>query len=555
MSFDRAALPEFNAPSFGWQLFDSSPDCIKLLDREGRVLAMNRNGRCAMEIDATLKVEGLPWTALWPAALHAEVEGAVATALQGGTGTFVACYPNAEQILKWWDVVVTPIRGADGQVAQLLAISRDVSAAHQAERALQAANERINAIFQQAPAFMCVLRGPDHVFEMINERYLQLVGNRDLIGQSVRAALPEVVDQGFLDLLDRVYTTGEPFSGVDMPVMLQRQPGMLPEQRFIDLAYIALRDADGKITGLLAHGVDQTHRKLTEMELYESRERFQKIVSQAATGVVEMDTGGRITFVNRKYADMLGYQPDELLGLDVLDVTAPDSVQNTRDTVGKVLAGGEQAVIDKHYLRRDGSLLPATSSVNPLRGPDGESQGLVAIVLDTTDSVRAAEELRASEERYRTLFESVDQGFCIIDMILDEQGEPVDYRFIEMNATFERHTGLAGATGRTALELVPGLDRFWVDTYGRVARTGEAARFENGSEAMGRWFDVYATRIGGNASRRVALLFSDISARKHADATLQKLAADLAEPTAARPSSWPRWRTSCAIRWRRSAAA
>ncbi|WP_417921670.1 PAS domain-containing protein, partial [Christiangramia marina] len=89
----------------------------------------------------------------------------------------------------------------------------------------------------------------------------------------------------------------------------------------------------------------------------------------------------------------------------------------TLDAVQRLAAGENSVIVDKHYLRRDGTRLPATSSVNALRGPDGEFQGLVAIVVDTTDSKRAAEKLRASEERYRTLFESVDQGFCILEMI------------------------------------------------------------------------------------------------------------------------------------------
>ncbi|WP_020651647.1 hybrid sensor histidine kinase/response regulator [Massilia niastensis] len=394
---------------------------------------------------------------------------------------------------------------------------------------LQAANDRMNDIFRQAPAFMCVLSGPEHVFELINDRYLQLVGNRDLVGQSVRQALPEIAGQGFFELIDRVYQTGAPFFGVDMPVMLQRQPGMPLEKRYVDLVYLALRDANGKVTGLLAHGVDQTDRKLAEIELYESRERFQKLVSQAATGVVELDATGRISFVNQKYGDMLGYAPDELIGMSVIDVTAPDSVRKTLDAVGRLLDDGVETVIDKHYLRRDGSLMSATSSVNALRGPAGEFQGVVAIVLDTTENRHAAQELHASEERYRTLFESMDQGFCIIDMIFDDEDRPVDYRFIEMNAMFEQHTGLAQATGRTARELLPTLDSFWTDTYGRVALTGEAVRFESEARAMGRWFDVYATRIGGVASRRVALLFSDITARKQADDTLRRQASDLSE--------------------------
>ena len=114
-------------------------------------------------------------------------------------------------------------------------------------------------------------------------------------------------------------------------------------------------------------------------------------------------------------------------------------------------------------------------------------------------------------------------------MIFDAQDRPVDYRFLEMNPMFEAHTGLHDAVGRTAREMIPTLDAFWFETYGRVAQMGEPVRFENAAPAMGRWFDVYATRLGGPASRRVALLFSDITARKQSEETLRKLASDLEE--------------------------
>jgi PAS domain S-box-containing protein len=651
-----------HALSMGWQLFENSPDCVKLLSYDGRILTMNNNGLCAMEIDRFAQVEGALWKSFWPAESHADIEAALADAVGGRTGHFKAFCPTAKGTPKWWDVIVTRIADPGRDRASLLVISRDITEAHWAQSALQAsearlrslvtassaivwnanreglfateqaawaaftgqgfdqyrgagwldavhpddremtrvawaqacagrslcqtrhrlrrhdgiyrhmsvkgvpifdaagtltewmgvhsditgevdadaererllrevqaANERLSDIFRQAPAFMCTLRGPDHMFEMVNERYRQLVGNRDLIGQTVRQALPELDSQGFLEVLDSVYRGGEPAFGHDVAVMLQRESGMPLEERFLDLVYTPLRDAEGQVTGLLVHGVDQTHRKAAEVALHASRERFEKIVSQAATGVVEMDIGGRIRFVNQRYADMLGYGADELVGLDALAVTAPGSVRLTRDTINKVLADGDGAIIDKEYVRKDGTLMPATSSVNALRSHDGAFEGLVAIVLDTTDNARAAAELRASEERYRTLFESMDQGFCIIDMLFDDAGNPADYRFVEMNAMFEQHTGLAGAVGKTALELVPGLDRFWIDTYGRVARTGEAVRFENEVSAIARWFDVYATRIGGPDSNRVALLFSDISTRKKDSDTLRKLAADLSE--------------------------
>ena len=270
-------------------------------------------------------------------------------------------------------------------------------------------------------------------------------------------------------------------------------------------------------------------RKRAELALHASRERFEKIVSQAATGVVQIDTAGRIVLANQKYCEMVGRSEAELLGMSVAEVTAPQSRAITQDALERLKAGANGVALDKYYLRKDGALLSATSSINALRGPNGEFEGLVAIVLDTTESKRVQEQLRASEERYRTLFNSVDQGFCIFEMLFDEAGKPADYRFLEMNPMFEQHTGLVDAVGRTAREMLPTLDDFWFETYGRVALTGEPARFENEAPAMGRWFDVYANRIGGADSRKVALLFSDVSARKRSEEELRRLADNLAE--------------------------
>jgi len=125
--------------------------------------------------------------------------------------------------------------------------------------------------------------------------------------------------------------------------------------------------------------------------------------------------------------------------------------------------------------------------------------------------------LRDSEDRYRSLFESIDDGFCLMQMIVDARGETVDYRFLATNAAFESQTGLRDAVGRTARELVPDLDESWFRLYGRVAATGEPARFENHAPAMGRWFDVYASRVGAPELRQVALVFKDVTERKRVE--------------------------------------
>src|SRR6185503_15955980 len=110
------------------------------------------------------------------------------------------------------------------------------------------------------------------------------------------------------------------------------------------------------------------------------------------------------------------------------------------------------------------------------------------------------------------------EGFCVIEMILDGEGRPTDYRFLELNPAFEKHTGLKDATNRTIREMVPNHEMHWIEIYGRVATTGEPVRFVNEAKALGdRWYDVFASRIGGPDSRRVAILFKDITEQRRAE--------------------------------------
>ena len=532
MSDSHGSLPADQAALLGAQLFDNSPDCMKLLDADGHLLAVNRNGRLAMEIDDFGTVEGRSWLSLFPPESRDAVGAALAQAQRGGAGQASAFCPTRRGTPKWWQIVVSPLGSADGR---LVAVSRDVTAQRRLEedrarllREVQAANERMNDVFKHAPAFMCILRGPDHVYEMANDRYYQLIGQRDIVGLPMREALQEVVDQGVIERLDRVYESGEPFVGNNMRVLLQREPGAPLEERHVDVIYTALRDASGDIYALLSHGIDQTHRRQAEIALQESRERFQKIVSQAATGVVEMDVAGRITLVNQKYCDMLGYSEEELLGRWIIDVTAPDSVPKTLAAVADIVAEGTGRVVEKHYRRKDGTLMSATSSVNALRNAAGETHGLVAIVLDTTESERAAEALRASEERYRTLFDSMDQAFCVVDLHVGEDGEPAGWTFLETNAAFAAHSGLADVVGKThSLPSAPHV--WWLDSVNKVAREGGDLRFERYVQGLGRWLDVYLTRIGGEGSTKVAALFRDITERKTAEEQLRRFAGDLEE--------------------------
>ncbi len=161
--------------------------------------------------------------------------------------------------------------------------------------------------------------------------------------------------------------------------------------------------------------------------------------------------------------------------------------------------------------------------------PDGKPVRIMGTAADITDRHRFQERLRVSEERYRALFESIDEAFCLVDMIFDNDGRESDFRFLEVNPAFKKHTGLTDPVGQRMTALVPDNNGVWFETCGRVVRTGIPVRFIDQSPGLGRWFDVYVTRLGGPGSTTVAILFSDITDRKRADDDLRRLAAELTE--------------------------
>ena len=161
---------------------------------------------------------------------------------------------------------------------------------------------------------------------------------------------------------------------------------------------------------------------------------------------------------------------------------------------------------------------------NPRNWRADEADLLVEVgnrVFPRIERARAVAAVRASEAKYRTLFDSIDEGFCTVEVLFDAQGQATDYRFLEANPAFERQTGLVGAVGRTMRELAPTHEPYWFDLYGRVARTGEPVRVEHEAAALGRFYDVYAFRIGSPAAHRVAILFQNVMARKQAEEALR----------------------------------
>jgi len=254
--------------------------------------------------------------------------------------------------------------------------------------------------------------------------------------------------------------------------------------------------------------------------------------AQVGFGVVE---GPDMTFTvaNARYLQMVSRT--DIVGRRWVDAF-PELVDTPTHEALRAAYRGDRIAVQEFPMRlvRDGELRDCfySFSLDPFLHADRSVAGFVVIAVDVTELVsrrheaeRLAKKLQDSEARYRSLFGAMDDGFCLVEMIVDATGSAVDYRFLEANVAFERHTGLVDPVGKTARELVPGLDESWFRLYGAVAETGEPARFENNAPAMGRWFDVFASRVGDPSLRQVGLVFKDVSARKRVELEKEALLA------------------------------
>ncbi|WP_179228498.1 PAS domain-containing hybrid sensor histidine kinase/response regulator [Leptolyngbya ohadii] len=290
--------------------------------------------------------------------------------------------------------------------------------------------------------------------------------------------------------------------------------------------------------GLAVYFQNITEQKLAQSAFLQQEQTAQQrlaeieaIYATAPVGLCFNDTDLRFVRINQQLAEINGASVEQHIGHTLRELL-PELADQLEPIYRRVIETGEPILnleVSGKNPAQPGVVRTWLSSYYPLKDQRDRILGVNVVVQEITEHKRREAErqqaelnLLRSEERYRTLFESIDEGFCIIQLLFDEHNTPIDYRFLETNPTFEAQTGLEQAVGKTIRELIPDIESHWIEIYGKIALTGEAARFESASEVMGRWFDVYAFRVDQPESRRVALLFKDISDRKRSEAALQE---------------------------------
>ena len=345
----------------------------------------------------------------------------------------------------------------------------------------------------------------------INDRLAEINGisAADHIGRTVREIVPDIADQAEAAL--RKVLEGEEVWGLEISGKTPAQPGVVRTWRE---NWLPMRDAAGEIAGIAISAEEVTEAKRAEDRLRDAESRYRAVFEQAAVGVARVSVDGPFLEMNDRYAQILRRTREEALAADWREITHPDDVAGDVALVERMLRGEiERYSLEKRYLAPDGSPIWVNLTLGCQRDEAGNVEFFIPVIEDINERKSAEEALRRSEERYRALFESMEQGFCTIQVTFDG-GRPVDYRFTELNPAFTAHTGLAqDVLHRSVREAVPGLEEKWFERYGEIARTGVSERFVDHAAPMGRWFEVYAFRIGDPAEHNVAILFTDITER------------------------------------------
>ena len=419
--------------------------------------------------------------------------------------------------LGWTFSRAVPMLDANGEIVEWFGTASDVTQQKLAEQALRESEHRYRSLFDSMDEGYCIVemifdkndQAVDYRFLEVNSAFEQQSGMREATGKRMRELVPGH-DQAWFEIYGKVALTGE-------AIRFTHEAKALGE-RWFDVYAFRFGEAENRKVAILFTNITQQHE--TETALRESEQRFRAVVTASTDLMCRMSPDWREM---RQIYDKSFVVTTDVTNLNWLEnYVYRDDQPRLMALVNEAIRNKTQFEMEHRVRLADGSWGWMLSRAVPVLDAQGELIEWFGTGSDVTERKRAEQALRESEERYRSLFNSIDEGFCLIDVLFDPHNKPVDFRFLELNPAFERQTGMQGAAGKRMRELVPDIEALWFEAYGQVALTGKACRFVNEAKPLRRWFDVYAMRVGGTDSRKVAVLFTNITERMTVEAALRR---------------------------------
>ncbi|PZU98213.1 MAG: hypothetical protein DCF32_19825 [Leptolyngbya sp.] len=521
-------------------LFDFAPDAHLITDGQGTIRAINSAANHLLNLRHNWAV-GKPLTVFIAEAdrafFFAQLERINATpppATQPtGSASPITLFLQGQEV--WLTPRQQPALPASlsvsgewsqqGKITQLYWIFHDLRGQKQAEAALRESEAKYRSLFEEMAEAYGVAEiilnddGEPIDYRMLEvnpqfERLTELSRNLVLGGRTLSNIVPDLKDW---HQICGVALTGE---AIRFEHKVERW------NRWHDVHAFRIGDPKDRHVAILLD--DVSDRKQLELALQASQAQLGQILDSAIAVVISF----RI-FANGDWEyDYFSLGCESILGYSSADFMADKQLWRSRmhpDDLATVeglfanLFAERKAIWEYRFRHRDGSLRWLSNTYASQKIADGCWQ-VTVVGQDISDHKQAEVALRVSEAKYRWLFDEIDEGYGIAEIIVNERNEPIDYRMIEVNPRFEALTGLPrelALSGRTIRDIAPEIEDHWHQLYGQVALSGTPIRFEQKVDDWGRWYDVYAFRVGDPALRQVGILFNDISGRKRAEADLQ----------------------------------
>jgi PAS domain S-box-containing protein len=374
------------------KIMDSSVDMICSVNAEGKFISVSS----ASERILGYTPEELINTNYIDHVLKEDAEKTVVTDLKIRNGESVTIFEN-RYIHKNGSIV--PLLWSskwDENDKLSYGIAKDATEMKSLQKAIEVERQRFLALYSQAPSCMGVIKGPNHVYELANPLYLQLIDKQDIIGKTVKEVLPELEAQGIFEFLDEVYNTGKTFSANEMLVKFDLHGNGQLEDTYLNFIFQAHRDFENKIDGILFFAIDVTEQVKSRKKIEESEKQFRQIVETAQEGIWLVDENNKTTFVNKKLCEILEYTEEEMMGKEIFDFM---------DDEGKELAAkqmlekrdGKSGQKDFKYISKSGKEIWTNLSANPLFNDDKSYKGSLAMVTDITDRILLERKLLAEQ--------------------------------------------------------------------------------------------------------------------------------------------------------------
>jgi len=418
---------------------------------------------------------------------------------------------------KWVESTFTNLL-ANPDVEAIVINFRDITEQKHAEEALVESERNYRQVVNAMHETLSVI-SPDGTFLFVNEKAAKnLIGgfNDDvIIEKNIRDFLP--LDQAVkqIEKLNRVIESNQP---IQEEILINRGIG---DSWFLNTSQ-PIRFGPNRISAVMSMSLNITDRKIAELDLKEKQHFINSIAENSPSIIYVFDIElNRNVYTNRSVSAMLGYSQDEVSDEDpgfFEKLIHPEDLKQFDEFYNNIVEWPEQKVFEYEY-----RILAKASGWRWFKGHEKEFQrvdGKVVSMIGTVDDITAAKiaenAVTESEEKFRLLITQMEQGLALHEAIYNDQGKMVDYRFLDVNESFERLTGLSrkDILGKTVLEVLPQTESYWIEKYDSVVKAGKPLHFENFHKEIGKYYEVVAYR---NREHQFAVIISDITQRKQSE--------------------------------------